>query len=377
MSRYQPLVQVADLPLNLGPMTSPHNFAGLPDVLPFELGIDLDLGAVRQRYRQEVEEVLQRAYQEGNLFGTPLADDEFGAAYAHDFIDFIDRNAVQGRRQLKILEIGAGTGFLSHKLEQAGHVVTAIEPGASYKPYWDHYGIKVLNTFFPTPAAPGPYDVIISYGVLEHIDDSVAFVRRMVEHLAPGGIIVAAVPDCTEEILHGDPGMLAHEHYWYFTSPSFRRLLQAADLDVISLQPAQHSRLLFSASKPGSRRADAIGGEELAVFQRYEEKFIGFRYSVARALEENVNGNRSLGIYCPGRSLAVLPVDIDARFFDDASYYKDKFFPPFPISIEDQEDFFRDPVEEVWIMSRSFGDLIAKKLAPSTERAIVRKIEDF
>ncbi len=377
MSRYRSVLRIPDLPCHFGPMPTPDNFAELPNVLPFELALDTEIGILRQIPAPNLGEVLHRAYEHGNVFGTPLADDAFGGAYADDFLEFINRTAIAGRERLRILEVGAGAGYISLKLGEAGHTVTSIEPGSSYRHYWERYGIKVLNTFFPTPEAPGPFDLVVSYGVLEHIEDTVAFIRAMVEHLAPGGKIVAAVPNDSEEILVGDPGMLAHEHYLYFMPPAFRRLLEAGGVKVDILEEAKHSRVLFATGHAGNPTRTAMPESEADTYLSYGAKFERFQQAVRDALDENARAGRTLGVYCPSRSMAVLPRDIAARFFDDAAYNKSKFFPPFAIPIEDKADLFAAPVDEMWIMSRSFSGVIARNIAPATEGAVVRTIEEF
>lgn len=377
MSRYRSVLRIPDLPCHFGPMPTPDNFAGLPNVLPFELAIDMDLGLLRQIPSPGLDDVMHRAYQHGNVMGTPLADDAFGGAYADDFLDFINRAAIKGRERLQILEVGAGAGYISHKLIEAGHQVTSIEPGSAYRHYWERYGLNVLNTFFPTPQAPGPYDVVVSYAVLEHIEDTVAFIRAMGEHLAPGGQIVAAVPNDGEEILAGDPGMLVHEHYLYFRPPAFRRLLEAGGVEVETLEEAKYSRVLFATGRPGNPAREPMSASELEIYKSYATKFERFRQAVGDALDQNARAGRTLGIYCPSRSLAVLPADIDARFFDDAAYNKDKYFPPFRRPIENKADLFAKPVDEMWIMSRSFSDVIARNIAPAMEGRLVRTIEEF
>lgn len=374
---YRSLLRIPDLPCHFGPMPTSDNFVGLPNTLPFELAIDTSIGILRQVPSDELRLVLERAYQHGNVLGTPLIDDEFGATYVEDFLEFLERSAIKGRRGLRILEVGAGAGFISHKLRQAGHKVTSIEPGSAYRPYWERYGIDVLNTFFPTQEAPGPYDVIVSYAVIEHIEDAPAFLKAMGDHLAPDGVIAAAVPNDSEEIVSGDPGMLVHEHYFYFLPSAFRRLLEAGGLTVRSVEEAKRTRVLFGLASAGEAVQSGDMGDDLQIYEAYARRFTAFRDAVRRTLDENIQSGRSLAIYCPARALAVLPADVNARFLDDADYNKGKYYPPFPIAIQGCEALSEEPADEVWIMSRSFADVIAKRIEPATRQALVRKIDEF
>jgi SAM-dependent methyltransferase len=45
------------------------------------------------------------------------------------------------------------------------------------------------------PFAPGRFDVVTALHVLEHVPDPVRLVRRMVEWLAPGGLLIIEVPN--------------------------------------------------------------------------------------------------------------------------------------------------------------------------------------
>ena len=53
---------------------------------------------------------------------------ELGGPYVKDFLKFIKANIEE---KAEILEIGAGTGYLSKLLMEDGHEVDALEPGKS------------------------------------------------------------------------------------------------------------------------------------------------------------------------------------------------------------------------------------------------------
>jgi len=42
---------------------------------------------------------------------------------------------------------------------------------------------------------PGSFDVLTAFHLLEHVPDPVAVVRRMLEWLAPGGLVIIEVPN--------------------------------------------------------------------------------------------------------------------------------------------------------------------------------------
>ena len=154
---------IPDMPFCLGAMNTPKNPLGIPNVYPFQLEINSSLGRLEQTIDAPLEKVLKKAYEVGNEMGTPSDNTELGLPYVDDFIRFIDQS-VSCRGSL--LEIGAGTGFMSKRLSQDGWQVTSIEPGVGYEQYWESHGVEVINDFFPTNLVQDQFDVIIFYTVL-------------------------------------------------------------------------------------------------------------------------------------------------------------------------------------------------------------------
>lgn len=110
--------------------------------------------------------------------------------YMHPFVGM---DAVHGK---KVAEIGSGAGRIVHMLVQAGAAsVTAVEPSEAHAVISKRYE----NTDAPVKVFHGrgdampldDFDLIVSFGVLHHIVDPSATVRRAHEALAPGGQFVA------------------------------------------------------------------------------------------------------------------------------------------------------------------------------------------
>lgn len=93
---------------------------------------------------------------------------------------------------LHIAEIGAGTGRISSMLLEAGASrVTALEPSDAIGPLRDNlarFGQRFEIIHASGEKLPaGPYDMVVSIGVLHHIPDPVPTVRAAFERLRPGG----------------------------------------------------------------------------------------------------------------------------------------------------------------------------------------------
>jgi len=100
---------------------------------------------------------------------------------------------------LRVLDVGCGAGLLCEPLARAGAAVTGIDAAArSIAIARDHAAAGSLAIDYragePSQALqPGEqFDVLLLLEVVEHVQDMPAFVRGVLAHLAPGGLVVAS-----------------------------------------------------------------------------------------------------------------------------------------------------------------------------------------
>jgi SAM-dependent methyltransferase len=366
-------VILEDVPFCIGVCDKPRNPDDLPSTYSLGLWFDPQLSMVCQQQTPELDGLLQRSYRLGMEMGTPVSESALGKGYAEDFLGFIASHA---RPEGQALEVGAGVGYVSHCLKAAGWLVDSVEPGSGYEAHWEKYGVEVINDFFPTPKAVGPYNLIVSYAVLEHIADPVAFLRQIAAHMTTGGKLVLAVPDCTEEVLMGDPGMLIHEHYFYFTETSLARCLAQAGF-ACRVQRAGYGRLLYAVGWQDASAQVEVQAAEVQAGRAYPQRCAKF-LSSTRQLIRNAAQAGSVGVFCPARALAILPQDVDGlRFFDDSPSLQGRYYPPFQVVVESRDSLLAKPVDELWIMSRTFGRKLKAVLQPQLPATRIRLLEDI
>jgi SAM-dependent methyltransferase len=111
-------------------------------------------------------------------------------------LDEINRLAQAGLA-LKVLELGAGHGGYTEPVLAAGCDVTAVEMS---RPSLDHLERRFAhNPGFTGVYNPGAdiaglesdYALILCVSVLHHIPDYMAAIRELVDHLVPGGTLLA------------------------------------------------------------------------------------------------------------------------------------------------------------------------------------------
>jgi SAM-dependent methyltransferase len=362
------------MPFHIGATTSAVNPSGLPDSWPFGLYFDNFNGILSQTVTPDLLEILDLAYREGQLIGTPLAEDSCGKPYADDFMRFIEQIGLP--RGVNALEIGAGVGYLTRRLRDAGFQIVGIEPGSGYSKFWKNSGVDILNDFFPTPRASGPFNMICSYAVLEHIAEPIKFLRDIRNHLTPEGIALFSVPDCTDEIIAGDPSILFHEHFTYFDIGSLIRMIESADMHAVVIRSGFGRCLYAIGSIKDLQVSQKDKGLDLETLASYPERCNRF---IERIRDNIFNMGRTgtLGIYCPARALNIVDPTLSIRFFDDDPSLQGKFLPPFLNPIEDLNSLIENPVDSVIVMSRTFGNRIRDNLKASGYQGNVMTINDL
>jgi SAM-dependent methyltransferase len=99
-------------------------------------------------------------------------------------------------RLLRILDLGAGSGWLSARLTEIGHSCVAVdwlddvEDGLGAIRHYPIPFTGVQADFDDLPIAPGQFDVAIFNASLHYSNDPAGAIRRARETLAPEGILV-------------------------------------------------------------------------------------------------------------------------------------------------------------------------------------------
>ena len=356
-----PILDLEALPFCVRMLDSPDNPAGVPNTFPFRLQLDAATGHLYQPDDPALAKLLDEAYRTGSLLGTAMDDTASGNAYANDFLRFIRANAPNSAR---CLEIGAGRDFLTRRLIDAGLVVDALEPGKDNAPHWQRHDVKVTADSFPSAKLTGQYDLIVAYAVLEHIAELAPFFDAVRKQLTPEGRLIIAVPDCGPCLGAGDPSILLHEHYHYFTEQSLSRCLEMSGFRAAKVERAGYGGVLYCcAQAKDDITVSAPGGDEIGLLRGFGAAVLRQRVRIAEKLAVAQAAGIEIGIYCPNRAVALLtPGTAGVRFFDDDPDLYRKHYPTFASAIENRDDLVGKPVQELWILSRSFGARIRDRL---------------
>lgn len=373
-----PVLELAALPFLVRMLDSPDNPAGIPGVFPFRLCLNAASGDLFQPDDAALADMLHEAYRTGSLLGTAMDDTPSGRSYADDFLGYIRAHAADGAR---CLEIGAGRGFLTRRLLDAGLTVDALEPGEANAPHWQRHGVSVVADSFPSPALTGRYDLILAYAVLEHIAELPPFLDAVRRQLTDHGRLIVAVPDCGPCLDAADPSILLHEHYHYFTAATLARTLNQGGFGTVSVDRAGYGGVIYGCAQESPDTVLARPTDtELALMRDFGPRVLHQRQRIAEKLDTARAAGTDLGIYCPNRAVSLLPPGAAAvRFFDDDPDLYGHHYPTFPAAIENRADLVARPVQELWILSRSFGGRILDRLRqePLLDRVTIKLADEI
>lgn len=125
-------------------------------------------------------------------------------AYIRDAInqhwscDETSRRPLAGK---KAADVGCGAGLLAEPLARMGADVTGIDAApenvAAARAHAEGQGLAMDYRIGDTGALTGPYDLITSMEVIEHVTDSAAFVAGLAGALASDGLLIMSTPNRT------------------------------------------------------------------------------------------------------------------------------------------------------------------------------------
>jgi 2-polyprenyl-3-methyl-5-hydroxy-6-metoxy-1,4-benzoquinol methylase len=145
----------------------------------------------------------------------------------------------------RVLDVGCATGYLARTLVGKGCTVSGFEadPAAAEeaRPALEQLVVgDVERTDLAEAFGAGHFDVVVFGDVLEHLRDPLTVLRGAKTLLAPGGTVVASIPNIAHgsvrlALLHGrfdyQPlGLLDFSHLRFFTRASIETLFRDAGL---------------------------------------------------------------------------------------------------------------------------------------------------
>ncbi len=146
----------------------------------------------------------------------------------------------------RVLDIGCAVGYLSEILADRGFSVASVDwPGTPHPATVEFSGADLDDGLGPVN---GPFDYIICADVLEHLRDPLRLLLECREHLAPGGVLLASLPNSGHwyfrwNVLMGrfpqhERGLFDSTHLHFYTWHGWVTLFQRAGFLIDDVQPS-------------------------------------------------------------------------------------------------------------------------------------------
>ena len=117
-----------------------------------------------------------------------------GQSKYNQVIDSINSVRENKAESLRVLDIGAGIGEVISVFDDNGHDCEAIEVNTVAIEQLKNLGIKVFDDSFYNYNSKDKFDIIMAWGVVEHITDPTLFLDKVYSLLSPSGVFVSEVP---------------------------------------------------------------------------------------------------------------------------------------------------------------------------------------
>ena len=160
-------------------------------------------------------------------------------AHFKEYAQFIHRLSIP--QNAKILEIGANDGLLLKHLRALGYLdLTAVDPSPQTAQLPSTIpNVRVINNFFSRNAMSGEprgeYSIIIANNCFSHIPSLAEVLQLCATLLSRKGILIVEVQSTLDRLQSLIFDYIYHEHYFYHSVTSFRRLTRMIGLEVLDV----------------------------------------------------------------------------------------------------------------------------------------------
>lgn len=230
--------------------------------------------------------------------------------HAYVLIERIIQDVPKQIESTKVLEIGCNDGsFLAALKENGFQFINAYEPAVDAYKQCQSLGVEVINDFFSATTSSkveGPFDVIVTRQVLEHIEDLADFLQGVSSLIDDDGIFIVEVPDTSMNYSCIDYTFW-EQHINYFTENTLRHLLEINGFYVYDVERVRFSGTtmrIFAKKIFGVIGSRKIPHDyDLQQRTTFKKNFLAFKERVKRFVEHKKDKHTDVYIYgCGNRS---------------------------------------------------------------------------
>ena len=155
----------------------------------------------------------------------------------------INKSAKQGIPQLveeitgktgiargRVLDFGCGVGLMAREFARLGYDINVIEQSQAYRDLLSSENMAAFESFAEINDYKGSFDLVIIKDVLEHLENPLETVQKLVSFIKPGGFLYLRVPNRYAYPFHWAVDTKGHINHF---SPSIlKKILDDAGLEL-------------------------------------------------------------------------------------------------------------------------------------------------
>jgi 2-polyprenyl-3-methyl-5-hydroxy-6-metoxy-1,4-benzoquinol methylase len=215
----------------------------------------------------------------------------------------------------RVLDVGCATGYLAEEIaDRRSGKVTGIEISPTAANEARHHCERVIVGDIETldldeALGEDSYDIVLFADVLEHLSDPEAVLRKVRPFVAPGGRVVASIPNVAHisvrlallagEFRYREAGLLDRTHLRFFTQETVEDLFEASGyvIDVwrrrrLNLQDAEVQVAAASRDAEAELASDADATTYQFILSAYPSDAASRIHALRTALREARTGLR-------------------------------------------------------------------------------------
>ena len=158
----------------------------------------------------------------------------FRGGYIIDRISHI----INDFKNLKVFEIGCGTGGILNAFKKIGADVYGCDYDINYTNFAKENGINVVNGGYDELTKFGKCDIMILSHIIEHLENPIDFIKGLFRLIHDNSIIYIEIPslECINKV-HKNNIIRSFQsaHIYYYLEQQFIKVLESSGLNIVKI----------------------------------------------------------------------------------------------------------------------------------------------
>jgi len=349
-----------------------HEEPTIQDFYPIQIGQN-DRGYFQQIIDHSLKKNIIQAYRLDSyqFISTPPGCSTYGDHRGKKALEYLLKGEVFFNGS-SILDIGAGTDYIAHKLTERFQVSDYIIVDPAIQTLYPSPQYKILKKYFSPMLFPEKiFDIIICMNCIEHVEDPFQLLMDMKKILREEyGVIFIVLPNIEKQFRMGDLNSILHEHISYFTQNSFCDLISLCGLELLACSNQNGTLFCILRNiKDEYREYNMNPKDNGSVKENFDKSIQYFKKLVERLCEKNstiafhgaCNGLNNL-LSLTGIPLEKLFQSERCAIYDGDENKTGRFFPIYPAKIRHSTESAYSNFDHVIVSAMTFYNEIKRFL---------------